>query len=132
MTSDQASDFPGGATGGGGGSPAARRLPEGREDFLREVMRRLDLLDREIRALSRAVPAEGATGAGPDLRQAEMLLRLRIQAARELDGARWPAARREIVEMWGRFRAEFERQALRARGSHPAPGSGGEGEGPSR
>lgn len=113
------------------GHATSRQLPEDRGAFLREVLRRLALLDREIRALTPAEADGSVAPPGPALLRLEMVLRVRLRAAEQLNAGQWPAARGEIAEMWRRFRTEFERQALLLERSHAAR-RGPEEEGPSR
>ena len=81
-----------------------------------ELMRRVELLDREIRALDLGDSSDGSAGAG------ELLGSLRKELSELLSGVEttesWSESRVEIIVVWRRYRHEFEQLAAARQRRH--------------
>ena len=93
-------------------------LPHAPEAFRRELGRRLDLLDREIRALESEQTMTVLADSADSLRRMRKGVNERL--ADSLDAATWTETRLEIVGMWRRLRREFERLAAASHRRCPA------------
>ena len=95
-----------------------RGLSLPREELRRELLRRLALMEREVRALG--------DGAGDPRLQAsieileEMERELRQGLSDGGDAAGRPMQQQELIELWRRHRREFEKLAAEQRRKHPA------------
>lgn len=94
------------------------RLPVSREEFRRELMRRIELMDREIRGLCAADIDDALAGAVERLSGARRGLEDRLSEGVEVDS--WVEARFEIILMWRRYRHEFEHLAVAWQRRHVA------------
>lgn len=84
-------------------------MPESAEAFRAELLRRLELLDREVRSLESGDSHDAFVHAIAPLGETRKeLVKLLFQPS-ETDS--WPSARVEIVELWSRYRREFEQLA---------------------
>lgn len=105
------------------GSESGGRLPLVPLDFRRELLRRLELQEREVRALVEPGDPHAFQGVVEELRAMEKEIRVRL-AGEETGGPEWPERRAEIIGIWRRHRRLFEQLATECHQEHPArPGS---------
>ena len=84
-------------------------LPQGSREFRVELLRRLELLEREVRALLESGDSRSLAESVQSLRTLEV--QLRAQLAADLDSTEWVKTRTEILVVWRRHRRAFEQLA---------------------
>lgn len=110
MFKDSSTAPPERAAGGG--------LPHRCDELRRELLRRLALMEREVRALGDGRKDPPLLASLEILEEMERELRLRLALGG--DPAAWPETRAGIVELWSRHRRVFERLAGERRLKFPA------------
>jgi hypothetical protein len=93
-------------------------LPYGPEEFRRELVRRLDLLDREIGALDCGEIHEAFEASVEPLRRARKEIESRLAA--HFEAGLWDDRRMELCRLWQRYRRDFERLAATWQRRHAA------------
>ena len=94
----------------------SRKLPDTLEEFRVELMRRVALLDREIRALDLGDSPDGSAGAGRLLGSSREELSELLAALGTSES--WFDSRAEIIVVWRRCRHEFEQLAAEWQRQH--------------
>lgn len=99
-------------------SEAASGLPQLPRTFRLELLRRLELLEREVQALLDSGMPRSLLGSVAALRSMEKDLRERL--ASDSDSATWLETRAEIVVIWRCHRRAFEELASECRQRYEA------------
>ena len=103
---------------GPSGCESGSGLPQAPQEFRLELFRRLELLEREIQALLRAVSSRSRLNSVSILRELEGELRERLAADDE--SKKWMDRRAEILVIWRKHRQEFEKLATEYRQRYEA------------
>ena len=93
-------------------------LPLPREELRRELLRRLALMEREVRALGDGAGDPLLRTSIGILEEMEKALRQGLSRGGDADGR--PMQRAEMLELWRRHRREFEKLAAERRRKHSA------------
>ena len=109
---------PGDTACGSSGPAAGGGLPHSPAELRRELVHRLALAEREVRALAAGIDDVRVMASVAVLEEMEREIKQRLALAGE--PAAWSGQRAGIVELWRRHRREFERLAGECRRKHPA------------
>ena len=93
-------------------------LPRSSTEFRLEMLRRLDLLNREIQALDIVQAPQHRLTAVSTLRSMEGEIRERLRV--EFDGRARATSRALIITLWKQYRRTFEVLAAQCRQTYPA------------
>lgn len=94
-------------------------MPDDAEAFRAELLRRLELLDRDVRALESGESSDSFARAGEPLGKTRK--RLIELLFRPTAPETWFEAREELVDLWSRYRMEFEELAGTWQRRHSVP-----------